>query len=222
MTKRPDDIRRGDPITAQFLNESKNAPPRTIRGGRGILVKAVGGSLVIEATNKNIQSPGPAPGYWAKITAHNGSGRYSATEQSPQPDGSLADKTNGRTTDYAFEKHGRKHVENGEIVWLRRGVLDSSDNQNYVFEGSNLGTMFAVDLTQTGGSAGDKSTQASWTYTAKSLSGETLGTGLTPKRQRPTVGKMQSGNGTVGLGYYDASGNFQLYDANEALDSAAC
>ena len=45
---------------------------------------------------------------------------------------------------------------------------------------------------------------------------------MTPKRQRHPVGRMLSGDGTVGLAYYAGDGDVQLYDANETLETAAC
>lgn len=69
MPRPPDDIRRGEPITARWLNEAKNAPPVEIRGGPGILVKRVGRDLIIEATAKKppIGGGGAAP-LFARIT----------------------------------------------------------------------------------------------------------------------------------------------------------
>ncbi len=80
--------------------------------------------------------------------------------------------------------------------------------------------MFAVGLTEDGGSAGNASTQCSFTYTVKTLdAATTLGTAMTPGKQRPTVGAMLSGGGLAGAGYYDTTSTFVLFDANEHLDT---
>lgn len=87
---------------------------------------------------------------------------------------------------------------------------------------SFVGRMFMVNLTQDGGSAGDQSTQCSFTYTVTDIHGNQLATSATPNKQRPTIGKMVSGDGLVGSGYFTASGAFVLQDANETLDTGAC
>ncbi len=81
-------------------------------------------------------------------------------------------------------------------------------------------SMFAVGLTEDGGSAGNASTQCSFTYTVKTLdAATTLGTAMTPGKQRPTVGAMLSGGGLAGAGYYDTTSTFVLFCANEHLDT---
>lgn len=62
MTRRPDDIRRGEKITASFLNDAKNAPPERIIGGPGILVNQIGGNTVITLGEHHHPQPGhPRP-----------------------------------------------------------------------------------------------------------------------------------------------------------------
>jgi len=93
---------------------------------------------------------------------------------------------------------------------------------------------FVVLVWRDGGTTdGDQSTQCDRTYNVRTLEatgpatgGLGLGTGMTPKRVRHTIGKIlvaaTTGSGVEGTGYYDASGDFQLYDANETLDTGAC
>lgn len=82
------------------------------------------------------------------------------------------------------------------------------------------GTIFRVALTQTGGSNGNKTTAASWTYTAKDLAaGVNLGTGLSPERSRP---KGTRSAATIGIGYYDGVGVFHLYEADETPGRNDC
>lgn len=83
------------------------------------------------------------------------------------------------------------------------------------------GMMFAVKVTQTGGSAGTKTASCSYTYTVKDLADQQLGASMTPQKARPWYGAMKPGSG-YGLGFYDASGTFYLYDANETLDTESC
>ena len=54
---------------------------------------------------------------------------------------------------------------------------------------------------------------ADFTYNVSDLSGNSLGTGMTPKKPRPS-GPIVAGGG-MGIGYYDESSTFQLWDAGE-------
>ena len=80
---------------------------------------------------------------------------------------------------------------------------------------SRVGLMEMVNVTEDGGSAGDQSTQCSFTYTVTDIYGNQLATGATPNKQRPSIGKMVSGDGLVGSGYFTGAGAFVLHDANE-------
>jgi hypothetical protein len=83
-----------------------------------------------------------------------------------------------------------------------------------------LGIIFAVNLTQTGGSNGNASTSATWTYTAKTLDNSTtLGTVLSPQKSRPH-GTMTAA--TLGSGYYNSSNAFTLYEALETPGTGTC
>lgn len=97
----------------------------------------------------------------------------------------------------------------------------------------DVGVMFAVRLWRDGGtSSGDTTTKCNRTYTVRTEDataidegGTLLGTAMSPLRVRPTVGMMlcpsDTGAGTVGQGYYNASGTFILYDANETEENSA-
>lgn len=91
-------------------------------------------------------------------------------------------------------------------------------------EGGRLGngprftgnSFFPVKVTQTGGSAGDDTTPCSFTYTVKSLDGETLKTGASPVLRRTSVGAYSAPSAdTYGQAFWDENGDVQLYDANE-------
>src|SRR4051812_36360960 len=80
---------------------------------------------------------------------------------------------------------------------------------------------FPVKVEKTGGSDGDATTIASWTYTVRRQqwtgSGTSadfeLGTVMAPVKPRPK-GPMifQADDTGYGVGFYDESGNFQLWD----------
>lgn len=82
--------------------------------------------------------------------------------------------------------------------------------------------MFPVQIDQTGGSAGDATTQCSYTYTVRDLAGYQLGTGMTPLKRRPALGAMSPVDPSYGwgVGFYDYSGTFNLWDANEVPSTA--
>jgi len=94
-------------------------------------------------------------------------------------------------------------------------------------------TFACLVWSEAGGSVGDKTTKCSKTYTVRTLEatsssagGEALGDTLTPKKERPSVGKLAvpaaDGVGVVGLGYFGMDGVFVLFDANETLAPEAC
>lgn len=83
-------------------------------------------------------------------------------------------------------------------------------------------SVFPVKLTKTGGSAGNKTTQCSFSYTVKDYTGSTtLATskGLTGNGQR--VVNAQMTEGTLGLAYYDG-GTLKLIWADERFDQKNC
>lgn len=116
----------------------------------------------------------------------------------------------------------------------------SGSSEELIREGGGdyvIFAMFAVKVWRDGGSTdGNKTTQCDRTYTVRTLDalgvgigGELLGTGMNPTtagKQRPTTGLLvtppEEGGGVIGIGYYDKDDNFQLYDANEALDTDPC
>jgi len=88
-------------------------------------------------------------------------------------------------------------------------------------------TLFEVEVQKDGGSAGDKTTQCSFTYTIRLPSASVnLATGLTPTRARPSAGMLAAiavdPSWGIGWAYIDAAGELQLWDANETLAPEAC
>lgn len=96
-------------------------------------------------------------------------------------------------------------------------------------------SMFAVLVWRDGGTTdGSKTTQCNRTYkvrtrdaTGPDTGGELLGTGMTPEKTRPypygpLVVPSSTGSGVAGFGYHDSNNDFQLFEANETLNTAAC
>ncbi len=80
--------------------------------------------------------------------------------------------------------------------------------------------MFPVKVTKTGGSAGSKTTQCTFTYTVKDLDDVELGTVMTPAKERPAKGKLVNADGYA-TAFYDGD-DLVLFDANETLAPGPC
>lgn len=83
---------------------------------------------------------------------------------------------------------------------------------------------FGITLTQTGGSAGDSTTQCSFTYTVNDMLGNELDTAVNPTAsphlwQRPTVGLMLAA--TSGVATYE-TGELVILSINEMINFEAC
>lgn len=95
------------------------------------------------------------------------------------------------------------------------------------------GVMQACLVWQDGGTTdGDLTHQCDRTYTVRTLDatavdagGKVLGTELSPLEKRRSIGKYVTppadGAGVVGIGYFDGSGTFVLFSANEVVDPTA-
>jgi hypothetical protein len=79
--------------------------------------------------------------------------------------------------------------------------------------------LFPVKVTQTGGSNGNKTTAASYTYTVNDLNNDQLGTSIALAKSRP-YGLVTAGS-TYGLAFYDGS-TLKLWDAGEYPGSGGC
>ena len=113
-------------------------------------------------------------------------------------------------------------VSTGAIGLLIETYTYQGDRE-YVFIGPMVGTIFAIKMTQTGGSNGTNSTAASWTYTITDRNDNQLVTSYNPTTgdfKRPTYGKMDKA--TAGTGYYDENGTFTLSWCNEVPTASEC
>lgn len=77
--------------------------------------------------------------------------------------------------------------------------------------------VYVLFVTNDGGSAGSSTTDCTLTYTLKNGAGTTLGTGRTPLKPRYLNPKFCEytvpAADSIGYGYRDASGNWQLIEA---------
>ncbi len=150
MPERPDDIQRGSDILASWLNASKNAQPRRILGGNGILATQSGEDLIISLAGVSPGTLANSSGWWAEITANNGSGRYSFKRLQPDGSGGLTDASPAYTSDYAYDVAETDQVLVGTKVRVMLGGLDSSNNPVFYFD-SRIGSVDSpTDLTVSG------------------------------------------------------------------------
>jgi hypothetical protein len=83
-------------------------------------------------------------------------------------------------------------------------------------------SIFAVTLTQTGGSAGTNAAYCSFTYTVTNLGGAQLTTAAAPLNSRARIFKVQCVAGTKGTAFYNTSGTVVLWDCDEVMDQTNC
>lgn len=90
---------------------------------------------------------------------------------------------------------------------------------------------FDVRMVQTGGSPGDETTRASWTYQViRDDNDEEVATNFNPdgrpgspnigRFRRPAIGRMETAD--YGFGFQNDSGDFILIDCNEVEETEAC
>jgi hypothetical protein len=113
-----------------------------------------------------------------------------------------------------------------EIVAAVNEMLGRTDDKPLVYEFDGEGGtpgFFPVLLDEVGGSAGDATTACSFTYALLTLAGDSLDTGpFTPHWRPQTPGTLISGDGKIGMAYYDADGELALYSASETIDALVC
>lgn len=208
MTK-PKDIRRGDPITADFLNRSKNAGVHDVRGAG---VTQSGGRVVIGQVN-----PGPpARSYDVKkkviLTARTSTeGEFEFAEvEWNKSSGKFQVKTGGVThTDLGPARATSDQIEGGaglvyvgDIVTIRPGLKDRGLSYAKVgWEFTPAAKVMPVDVTQIGGTQGTDSSPATWTYDVYAKDGEKLLSAVSPLNQRPPTGEVTAGTG--GYAHYN-------------------
>jgi hypothetical protein len=101
--------------------------------------------------------------------------------------------------------------------------VQNKDRHEGVEEEGDAGGFFPVLLDEVGGSAGDASTACSFTYALLTLAGDPLDSGpFTPHWRPQTPGTLISGDGKIGMAYYDADGELALYSASETIDALVC
>lgn len=110
----------------------------------------------------------------------------------------------------------------GTLVWGFPSPLTSTDTPvKPVYEVTTpwIGGLIRVVLSSPSGSNGTKTTAASYTYTVKDLEGISFGAGYAPEKSRPNGAVTAA---TQGIGYFNTSGTFVLYEAYELPGTGVC
>lgn len=82
-------------------------------------------------------------------------------------------------------------------------------------------SLFLVKVTKDGGSNGNKTTAATWTYTVKNLAGSTIGTTVALTRPRPYGTATYQAADSYGIAFYDGA-TLKLWDAGEIYGTGGC
>lgn len=136
----------------------------------------------------------------------NGSSRkWSWTEYYIDSSGNPQPVSGGRTqtnSGYAYDYSGRWHA-NGQFVTLRywpAKVGSGAFEPAWVIVAESARVLLPVTLEQDGGSDGDLSNPATYTYTATTIDGYEVGTGLSPAWQRGIGYTTPATHGTLYFG----------------------
>lgn len=113
-------------------------------------------------------------------------------------------------------------VATGVIVLMKFGIEfndDGTTTPNYTFALGEVQPVIYVSVSTDGGTAGDDTTTASFTYTATDLSGVVLGTTLSPTWARFKGEVTAATNGT---GYGNSGSGFVLLQVDEVPTTLTC
>lgn len=163
---------------------------------------------------------------WFKITGkydNNGTGKgYPWVRASADGTGAPTTPDSDQTGNYLFDVNGNKGLMSGQYVRVVPIAVTSNGDTVYLAIPAIPHALFPVKVTQSGGSDGDKTDAATWTYTVKTVDDAyTLSTSaMTPEWARASKGPMVKA--THGTAYYTSVGVFTLYQVDEQEDSTTC
>lgn len=108
----------------------------------------------------------------------------------------------------------------GDSVYVRPGGGTPEPGKKTPLPAGNL---FAVRLTQTGGSAGNATTPCSFSYTVKDISNtDTFGTAVSMTGYGHRIVNATHIAGTYGMAYWHTDGTIRLLWADERIDQTNC
>jgi hypothetical protein len=160
--------------------------------------------------------PPATASFWAQITGVS-FGVYTWKKLVPSG-GALVDASPAVTGGGARDVNGRPVSTGTKVLLTFVGYASGVARYLFVVPGPP-GVLFRVTLAQTGGLNGNKTTPASWVYTAVDLDGVTVGTNLSPERARENGTRSAA---TMGTGYFNTAGTFVLAEAWEPHGTGSC
>jgi hypothetical protein len=104
-------------------------------------------------------------------------------------------------------------------VFAQRIGFDSASRKG-IFLIPRTGT-FPVKIAKDGGAQGTQTAAATWTYTVKTLAGDTIKATVPLTRPRPVGTATVQADDSYGLAFY-AGGDIKLWDAGEIYGAAPC
>lgn len=125
------------------------------------------------------------------------------------------------------EINGGSALNSGDV---KTGVVFGTDTASgktivLVSGGGGGGGMFPIKVSKVGGTQGDLTTAATWTYDVKDLDGNVLGTAIELAHRRPLGTASFPSPDSYGEAFYDnndADHPLKLWDANEIYGTGDC
>lgn len=235
MAKRPNDILKGQVITAEWLNAAKNAALSALRVGPGLTKHVSGGVVTVGLTPRSPERYS-LPNFAVLTGAGSAPGKFTAqpvtTEWTGSANTEFVGLYNGTDLPELTEANGFPAFT-GEVVVQVFAGRDTSVSDGvfrpFFFHPIGIGTPFDVAAVSDGGSAGDNDDPATWTYTLTTLAGHELDTARDPTSdiyfQRPSVGYRTAAK-VARIVYATAHplalDSFVLLDCNEIDEGEEC
>ena len=233
MIQKPKGMKSGDEIGASYLNKLRDYGIKSLRVGAGLFMHISGGRAEISLAPRPIpvNNTGPQSFIIARVTEVDSGDPLlvTAIEQAwSDADTDFIAAANGRTWDGESTNPPKVRIVDGQpravddLVTL--GHKFGPDNASQWFVVPEKAGAFGIKLTQTGGTAGDDTTQCSFTYTVDDMNDNEIATGVNPATgvhfaQRPTVGFRIAA--TAGVATYE-TGELVILMTNEIDDLEAC
>ena len=192
---------------------------------RGPNVRRTPRGITIGAVQSSQQGPPTDHVHWFKITSkydNAGAGKgYSWVRASCDTSGIKSVPNSDDTGSYLFDINGNKGLMDGQYVRAVQTSKAADDSPIYLIIPAIPHATFPVNVSQVGGTDGDSTDAATWTYNVKTIDDAyTLASAQTPAWARASKGPMVKA--THGTGYYTAGGTFVLYQVDEQEDSNTC
>lgn len=219
---KPPDIQRGEAITADFLNRSKNHPPNAIRGSGGISVRRQGDDLVVGQARGNNARGNTGAAFLVKVTgALPTPGQYTGTEMMRATDGSIIERPSGLVFDASrplVELNRLPLAGYGFVVRATTSVTDSLVTAE--FNSPTAGQFWAKITAAT--VLGDSRWAYSWTQQVRNANGfedaTNAWTGAASNGLTRALNSMEANNAATGVQGNSVDLDGQIFTDNAGLE----